>query len=129
MKMYVSWNSFWRSSSRFSIWDWIETSRAETGSSAAITFGPRARAHARPAERRLAAAGLAHEAERLALLPREAHVVDGVHARHLALQDALADREVLLDVPDLDERLPPAAVRAHAASDAPLIVVSRCVRL
>ena len=48
MKMYVSWNSFWRSSSRFSICDWIETSSAETGSSATISFGRSASARAMP---------------------------------------------------------------------------------
>ena len=58
----------------------------------------------RAAERRLAAARLADEAERLALLHGEADVVDRVHARDLALQHALPDREVLLDVPDLDKR-------------------------
>jgi len=80
--------------------------------------------HDRAAERRLAAARLAHEAERLPRLHREADVVDGVHARNLALQHALPDRKVLLDVLDLDKRL---TVRAQAASSvwSPLIVASR----
>src|SRR5262249_31330479 len=57
------------------------------------------------AERRFPAARLADQAERLALLHREADVVDRVDARDLALEDALANREVLLEAPDLDERL------------------------
>ena len=39
MKRYVSPNSSWRSASRLRIWAWIETSSAETGSSATISLG------------------------------------------------------------------------------------------
>ena len=42
-------------------------------------------AQQRPGEGRLAAAGLADQPQRLALGELEAHVVDGVHAGHLAL--------------------------------------------
>src|SRR5579875_1061115 len=65
---------------------------------------------------------------------REAHVVDGVHPRHLALQHALANREVLLDVPDLEQRMLARRGRllenGHAASTPlPKIVSSRRSRL
>ena len=62
---------------------------------------------------------------RLPLVDREGHVVHGVDARHLAVDDeALLDREEDLQVLDLDERprrsstAPRAALRldAHAAS-------------
>src|SRR5262249_51365959 len=62
--------------------------------------------------------GLADEPERLPFLHRERHVVHGVHARDLALHHALADREVLLDVLDVEERL------GQAASECPPWIVS-----
>src|SRR5262245_60576798 len=58
----------------------------------------------RPTQRRLPTTRLADEAEGLPLPNREAHVVDGMHMRDLALQEALPDREVLPDVPYLEER-------------------------
>jgi hypothetical protein len=58
------------------------------------------------AERRLAAAGLAHEAEGLALVEGEADVVDGLDARDLAVEEEPGlDREVLDEVLDLKERI------------------------
>ena len=54
----------------------------------------------RAAERRFAAAGLADEADRLPRAHGEGHVVDGVNSPDLALEQALPDREVLLDVVD-----------------------------
>ena len=52
-----------------------------------LAVGRLEQAHDRAAQRRLAAAGLTHEPERLPFANREAHVVDGVHARDLALHD------------------------------------------
>src|SRR5262249_6102559 len=78
------------------------------------------------AERRLPAARLSDEPERLALGDRERDVVDGMHARHLTPKHALPDREILLDVLDVDERT---AVDAHAAATSPSIVSPRCARL
>src|SRR5262245_12920187 len=88
----------------------------------------------RTAQRRLATARLADQPERLAFPNREAHIVDGVHVRHLALKNALADREVLLDVADLEKRglVRPARLleNRHAAStEPPRIVSSRWFRL
>src|SRR5687767_10387469 len=48
MKMYVRPNLLWRSSSRLMICAWIETSSAETGSSAMISLGLTASARAMP---------------------------------------------------------------------------------
>src|SRR5947199_2231158 len=53
----------------------------------------------------LAAARLAHEPQRLARHDVERHVVDGVDPRHLAREETAADREVLLEVLDLEEGL------------------------
>ncbi len=57
-----------------------------------------------PADRRLAAARLADEAQRLAAPNREAHVVDRLHIAAPALEDSAGDREVLGQVLDLDQR-------------------------
>ena len=68
-------------------------------------------AHDAARHRRLAAAGLADDAERLALADREGDAVDGLHRGDLLLEDDSArDGEVLLQVLD-DEEL----VAAHAA--------------
>ena len=48
---------------------------------------------------------IADEAERLARQDLERHVVDGVHARDLAREEAAADREVLLEVLDPEQGL------------------------
>src|ERR687895_1913497 len=62
-------------------------------------------AHDRPRHRRLPAARLADQPDGLPFCDGEGHVVDGVHLRHLALdQDALLDREEDLEVLDLDQR-------------------------
>src|SRR6185369_11682003 len=61
--------------------------------------------HDAAAERRLAAAGLADQAERLALGDAQRDVVHGMHAGDLAREHALPDREVLLQALDLDERV------------------------
>src|SRR4051812_36504777 len=54
----------------------------------------------------LAAAGLPHQAQRLALHDFERHAVDSVHGADLALeQDPARYREVLDEVADLDQRL------------------------
>jgi hypothetical protein len=68
-----------------------------------LAVGRLEQTHERPAEGRLAATRLTDESERLPQANGKAHIVDGVHTRDLALEDALADREVLLDVPDLEE--------------------------
>ena len=63
------------------------------------------------ASRRLARAGLADEAERLAGLDLEADTVDRLHLADLALdQKPFLDREVLVEVLDLEDD----AVGAHA---------------
>ena len=63
-----------------------------------LARGQLVQAHEAAPERRLAAAGLAHEAERLAGTHLERDVVDGLHARDLAADHAAAlDREVLRD--------------------------------
>src|SRR5216117_2536332 len=59
----------------------------------------------RAARRGLAAARLPDQAERLARQDLERHVVHGVHARDLAREEAAADREVLLEVLDPEQRL------------------------
>ena len=62
--------------------------------------------HQQPREGRLAAAGLPHEAERLALGEVEGDPVDGLDVADLALQDdALRQREVLHQVTDLEHGL------------------------
>ncbi len=48
MITYVRPSSCWRSSSRFTTWAWIDTSSAETGSSATTSFGFSASARAMP---------------------------------------------------------------------------------
>ena len=64
----------------------------------------------RPAERGLAAAGLAHEPERLAALDGEGDVVDGLDVADVAVeQEPALDREPHLQVLDVDER----AARRH----------------
>src|SRR5436305_3939726 len=79
--------------------------------------------HDRATQRGLAATRLADQPERLPFPHREADVVDGVHAGDLALQDALPDREVLLDVPDFEKGLLARRAllleRRHAASTEP----------
>src|SRR5262245_50364748 len=59
----------------------------------------------RPAGRRLAAARLAYQPERLAGHDVERHVVDRVNPGHLAREQPAPNREVLLEVPDLEQRL------------------------
>ena len=62
----------------------------------------------RPADRRLPAAGLADEAERLAAADRQRHVVDGAHVADVPIEDEAAlDREVELQPVELDERARP----------------------
>src|SRR6266513_199703 len=74
-----------------------------------------------PARRRLAAAGLSHEPEGLALADEKADVVDGLDGPHLPLEDeALGDRIVFPEVPDLEQDL---AVRRHRVP--PSLRVSR----
>src|SRR4029077_7092129 len=68
--------------------------------------------------RRLAAARLADHAERLALLEREVHAVDGLDLGDLFLEDQAArDGEVLLEVLD-GEQLAHAALPSAASSAA-----------
>ena len=67
--------------------------------------------------RGLAAARLADEAERLALVDVERDAVDGLHGADLLLEDdPLADREVLDEVAHLDERLAAHGATSSAAS-------------
>src|SRR5581483_11505311 len=67
--------------------------------------------------RRLATARLAHERERLALPDLEADVVDRADVADNAAQETPLDREVLLQVPDVEQRLVGArAVRGRQVS-------------
>ena len=61
-------------------------------------------AQERPSHGRLAAAGLPHQAQRLATPDVEAHVVDRLHLADLALQDPAAQGEELGQMLDLDQR-------------------------
>jgi hypothetical protein len=64
---------------------------------------------------RLAAARLAHQAERLAALDVEGDAVDGVHGADLLAEDQPGgEREVLLEIADLVQRLAAAHVRGRA---------------
>ena len=67
-----------------------------------------------PPGRGLAAAGLADQAQRLAGLDVEVHAVDGLDRADLALQHALADREVLLQPAHRQQRLGVSRVAAGA---------------
>src|SRR5262249_27309842 len=60
-----------------------------------------------PAQGRLAAAGLADQPQGLAFGDGEADAVDGAHRGDLAREDAFADREVLDQVLDREDRLSP----------------------
>src|SRR5207302_9002220 len=91
-----------------------------------LAFGRLEQANDRPAERRLSAAGLADEPERLSLVDSERHVVDRVNARDLVADDPFLDREVLLETLDLEQR--PVGAGAHAASTVPGMVSSRTAR-
>src|SRR5262249_61830928 len=55
--------------------------------------------------RSLAASRLAHEPERTAGHDVERHVVQRVHARDLTREEAATDREVLLEIANLEEGL------------------------
>src|SRR5438552_4781161 len=70
-----------------------------------LTGGRLDQAEDRAARGGLAAARLADEAQRLAGHDVERHVVHRVHTRHLAREQAATDREVLLEVANLEERL------------------------
>ena len=88
-----------------------------------LAAGQLVQAHDAAPERRLAAARLAHEPERLARPHLEGDRVDGLHLRHVAADHAAAlDREVLRDLARLEQRLV-----AHDASSG-WIVVSRRAR-
>ena len=70
-----------------------------------------------PPDRRLAAARFADEAERLAARDLEAHAVDRLDDGDRPLQDPAADREVLDEVADLDERRRLVALTRLAPTD------------
>jgi hypothetical protein len=57
----------------------------------------------RAAERRLPAAGLADQTERLPCPQREVDAVDGMHLAHPPLEDARRDREVLEETLDAED--------------------------
>ncbi len=73
----------------------------------------------RAADRRLAAAALAHQAQRLAAADRERHAVDGIDVTRHLREHALVDREVLLQALDLEQR-------GHAAPAMPASTRSAC---
>ena len=68
-----------------------------------VALGRLAQADQRAAGRALAAAGLADQPERLAPADLEGDAVDGLDRPDLGLEDARPDREVDLEVLDLDE--------------------------
>ena len=71
----------------------------------------------RAADRRLPAARLADEAERLAAPDRERDVVDRLHVADVAVEhDAALDREPDREVLELDERAPPVPCSRRPAS-------------
>ncbi len=84
MKTYVSPNSDWRSLSRFRICAWTETSSAETGSSATISFGFTRERPGDPDPLALAARELVREA--VVVLRVQAHDLEEVLDAPLALR-------------------------------------------
>jgi len=76
----------------------------------------RHQADQRPPQGRLAAARLAHEADRFAGGDLEVDTIDRVNLGDDALEDALADRKVGLQVADLDQRF-----RAHTVTFWPTV--------
>ena len=72
-------------------------------------FGRLEQAQQHLADGRLAAAGFADEAQRLARIDREADAIDRLHHRDRAREQAALQRKVLLQVLDFDDR-------AHAAA-------------
>src|ERR1043166_5254004 len=76
------------------------------------SFGRLEQAQQQLADRRLAAAGFADEAQRLARLDRKADAVDRLHLRGVAAEQSAAQREVFLEVGDLDDG-------RHAATASP----------
>ena len=79
-------------------------------------FGRLVEADERASDRRLAAARLADETERLAALDRERDPVHGLDVADVAVEDEAAlDREVDLQPVDLDQRARPGGV-AHAVT-------------
>ena len=69
--------------------------------------------HQQPRGGGLAAAGFADDAERLALADGERHVVHRLDGRDLAVQQSAADREVLAQAFDQQQRLRRAATVAR----------------
>jgi hypothetical protein len=87
----------------------LQLSRVEVEQRLALERHPARRRGQEPqddlAEGRLPAARLAHQAERLALVDREAHAVDGANGPQLAdAEEAAADVEVLDEIVDLQQR-------------------------
>ena len=72
-----------------------------------------------PADRRLAAARLADEPERLAAPDVERDAVDRLDRADLALEDTAADREVLDEVRDADQRPVGGVLRRGRSSGEP----------
>ena len=67
-----------------------------------LTRGCLLEAEHRSTQRRLAAAGLPHQTKRLAAVDLQADIVHGVDGADLMTEDAAHDREVLLDVLDVE---------------------------
>src|SRR5437773_1235223 len=121
MKRYVRLKRRRRSMRRFSTWAWMDTSSAETGSSATMRLGRREgdeiavleadvprtgleQSQDEPAGGRLAAARLAHEPERLARLQGEADVVHGLNHAPPPSEPRPADVEPLDESLHLEQR-------------------------
>src|SRR5215218_7076315 len=80
-----------------------------------LALGRLVEAQNRAADRRLAAARLADQAERLAAADLERDAVDGLDVAHVTVEDDPAlDREVELEALELDQR----AVSTHEATTA-----------
>src|SRR5947209_6004240 len=113
MKTSVAPRAAWISVRRLTIAACTETSSAETGSSATITSGSLASARARDLEaaqhfrdRRVAAAGLAHDRKRLPAPRRELDVEDRANRRARSPEpEALPGRVELGEVTDRHHRL------------------------
>ena len=113
---YGSWKTIWTSRRTGRIWRRLKRVmscpskmiRPAVGSSSLMMRAP---------ERRLAAPGLADDAERLALAHRQVDAVDRLHLADRALEDARLDREVLDEALDAEDLVsPPAPTSADCAA-------------
>ena len=81
-----------------------------------LAFGRRQKAQHDASRRRLARAGLAHEAQRFALPDRKVDAVDGAHVADVTRQNAGVNRKILVEVADLEQIDARFSVGAHEAA-------------